>query len=186
MINACAGRIIDRKKTPREYDYKAKLVYQKVAGVKYVVKLKDLINHEDKFGKLNNLSCPKVCNMDRLFDALFEAHVATGHAAVYRTHKNVCTKFSNISLSIAEMFFGLCPICSTTRLITSRKAECQPILSKPFNDRAQIDLIDMQSSPDGTFNWILHYQDHLTKFSCLRPLRKKVRRIIIINISSVH
>ena len=44
----------------------------------------------------------------------------------------------------------------------------KPILSKTFNSRAQVDLIDMQSLPDGEFRWLLVYQDHFTKFVVLK------------------
>lgn len=37
----------------------------------------------------------------------------------------------------------------------------------------QVDLIDMQSQRDGEYRFILNYQDHLTKFVCLRPLKTK-------------
>ena len=37
----------------------------------------------------------------------------------------------------------------------------------------QVDLIDMQSQQDGEYRFILNYQDHLTKFVCLRPLKTK-------------
>ncbi|XP_063875848.1 KRAB-A domain-containing protein 2-like [Scylla paramamosain] len=36
-----------------------------------------------------------------------------------------------------------------------------------MNSRAQVDLIDMQSQPDGKHRFILNYQDHLTKMVCL-------------------
>ena len=42
-----------------------------------------------------------------------------------------------------------------------------------MNSRGQVDLIDMQSQPDGNFKWILNYQDHFTKFIHLRPLERK-------------
>ena len=42
-----------------------------------------------------------------------------------------------------------------------------------MNSRAQVDLIDMQSQPDGDLKWILTYQDHLTKFVQLRPVKSK-------------
>ena len=32
-----------------------------------------------------------------------------------------------------------------------------------MNCRAQVDLIDIQSQPDGDLKWILVYRDHLTK-----------------------
>ena len=42
-----------------------------------------------------------------------------------------------------------------------------------MNSRAQVDLTDMQNQPDGELKWILVYQDHLTKFLELRPVRSK-------------
>lgn len=37
----------------------------------------------------------------------------------------------------------------------------------------QIDLIDLQTMPDGQNKFILHYQDHLTKFDLLRSITSK-------------
>ena len=42
-----------------------------------------------------------------------------------------------------------------------------------MNSRGQVDLIDYQSQPDGKFKWLMHYQDHLVKYSVLRPLTCK-------------
>uniref|UniRef100_A0A2S2P6X4 Uncharacterized protein n=1 Tax=Schizaphis graminum TaxID=13262 RepID=A0A2S2P6X4_SCHGA len=45
----------------------------------------------------------------------------------------------------------------------------QFIVTKDFNERSQIiALIDFQSVPDEKFKLILNYQDHNTKFVCLR------------------
>ena len=49
----------------------------------------------------------------------------------------------------------------------------KPIRSELYNSRMQIDLVDMQSLPDGEYKWVLNCQDHLTKFCHLRPLKKK-------------
>ena len=35
------------------------------------------------------------------------------------------------------------------------------------------DLTDMQSEPDGSYRFIMNYQDHLTKFTILHPLKSK-------------
>ena len=42
-----------------------------------------------------------------------------------------------------------------------------------MNSRAQVDLIDLQTQPDGDLKWILVYQNHLTKFVQLRPVKSK-------------
>lgn len=55
----------------------------------------------------------------------------------------------------------------------NRKLVIKPIISKDFNERGQVDLVDFQSVPDGKFKWILNYQDHSTKFLSLRPLESK-------------
>ena len=42
-----------------------------------------------------------------------------------------------------------------------------------MNRRAQVVCIDMQSNPDGEYKYIMVYQDHLTKWTVLRPLKTK-------------
>src|SRR5207253_2936897 len=45
-----------------------------------------------------------------------------------------------------------------------------------FHARAQVDLVNMSNTPGGPnkeFNYILHYQDHFTKFSLLRVIKTK-------------
>ncbi|XP_025198496.1 KRAB-A domain-containing protein 2-like, partial [Melanaphis sacchari] len=61
----------------------------------------------------------------------------------------------------------------------------KPILSKTFNSRAQVDLIDMQSNKDGGFKFILVYQDHFTKFVSLRPLKTKTSSEVAYNLIDI-
>jgi len=49
----------------------------------------------------------------------------------------------------------------------------RPILSSSLNESGHVDLVDFQSLPDGDFKFILHYKEHLTKFSFIRPLKCK-------------
>ena len=49
----------------------------------------------------------------------------------------------------------------------------KPTIAQDFMERIQIDLIDMRHSPDGDFNYIGHFEDHMTKFHILFPLRDK-------------
>ena len=68
-------------------------------------------------------------------------------------------------------------MCEQCILRTSRTATTKlvvrSITSTDFNSRCQVDLVDYQSFPDGEYKWIMHYQDHLTKFSVLRSLKTK-------------
>jgi hypothetical protein len=70
-------------------------------------------------------------------------------------------------------------VCAADKFRPNRTAPHQPIISKTYNDRVQIDMIDMQSVADGPYRWILHVQDHLTKFSHLRATRFKSRTLIV-------
>ena len=72
------------------------------------------------------------------------------------------------------MFRNLCVECNRTKKRNKTTGlSCKPILSKTFNSRGQMDLIDFQTCPDGEFKWLLVYQDHFTKFVQLRPLKNK-------------
>ncbi|CAG2257584.1 SCAN domain-containing protein 3 [Mytilus edulis] len=42
-----------------------------------------------------------------------------------------------------------------------------------YSSRGQLNLIDLRYVPNNEFKWIVHYQDHLTKFCVLRALKYK-------------
>ena len=67
------------------------------------------------------------------------------------------------------------PRMSTTKIEKSIKSVVtKPIRSSNFASRGQVDLIDMQASGETNlqYNFLLVYQDHLTKF-VLRALKSK-------------
>ena len=70
-------------------------------------------------------------------------------------------------------FIHLCQTCQLKSKKARKHLVVKPIVSNDFNHRCQMDLIDMQSSPDGDFKHILVYQDHLSEFVQLRPLKSK-------------
>ena len=53
------------------------------------------------------------------------------------------------------------------------KSCCEANSAESAQLRCQVDLIDMQSQPDGCFKWICVYQDHLTKYVVVRPHKTK-------------
>ena len=170
--------------TAQEYAWRRKFVRINLANDMVVIMNESLLRkHVDENGKNHTYSCPRIISQADLFQAILDAHEKTGHAKSERTYIALKSKYSNIPRSTVEMFIGMCPVCALDKIRPSRKAPHQPILSKTYNDRGQIDLIDMQSTPDGPFRWILHYQDHLTKFTYLRPLRKKSKKVNV-NISA--
>lgn len=60
-----------------------------------------------------------------------------------------------------------------------------PLIFKEVNHRAQVDLIDMQTSQDGEYKFILNYQEHLTKFVYLRPLKTKTAAEVAYNLVDI-
>ena len=171
-ISVCNGTY-RHKFTTREYTWRKDFQVFNFNNITILARRSVVEEHVDNHGRNHEASCPKLAYYEQVFDAILSSHEAVGHAKSERTHKMVTKKFSNISRSMVELFIQLCPRCATTRIVPAKKLPRKPIISETFNDRGQVDLIDMQSVPDGPFNWILHYQDHLTKFCYLRALRKK-------------
>ena len=55
----------------------------------------------------------------------------------------------------------------------THKAGHQLIITLGFGSHGQLDLIDMQSMPDGVFQWIMNYTDHGIKLTHLFSLSSK-------------
>ena len=67
-----------------------------------------------------------------------------------------------------QLFTDLCEECQLKKKKIRKLLVIKPIVSHDFNNRCQVDLINIQSQLDGDFRFILNYQDHLTKFVNLR------------------
>ena len=108
------------------------------------------------------------------YDIITKAHIATGHGGRDRMLKHLGQKYANITTYAVELFKSYCLVCQEKRKRPMTKGVVvKPILSKEFNSRCQVDLVDMQSAQQGQFKWIMVYQCHLTKFVVLRPLASK-------------
>ncbi len=82
--------------------------------------------------------------------------------------------YYNVSRPIIELFLQYSAEYQTKRKKTvNHGLVVKPIISDHFNSRGQVDLVDMHSLPDGEYHYNLNYQDHLTKFCHLRPLKGK-------------
>lgn len=61
----------------------------------------------------------------------------------------------------------------------------KPLLFSELNSRCQVDLIDFQSHPDNEYKFIMVYQDHLTKFCVLKPLKSKTAKEVSNNLIDI-
>ena len=153
----------DRKKEPKDYQLlkrydvvqtgnTVKLIYPVAEGsssIKYYVQKEDI------------------------FDVIHDAHLAIGHGGRNRMIKETQTKYKNITAESIMLYLSLCVPCLKKSKVPKKGLVIKPMIFSEMNSRAQVDLIDMQSQPDGDLKWILVYQDHLTKFVQLRPVTSK-------------
>lgn len=110
---------------------------------------------------------------DEVFDIINSIHLARGHGGRDIMEKEVGEKYANITREYIMIYIRLCETCQLKKSSVRKSLVVKPIISKHMNSRCQVDLIDMQSQPDGSYKFILNYQDHLTKMVVLRPLRSK-------------
>lgn len=113
------------------------------------------------------------CDVMEVHSILEKAHKDTGHKRRLGMEKEINKKYCNVPRSVIEEYLKLCAMCQLKKKSKQKGLVVKPIIPTAFNKRAQIDLIDMQTEPDGPFKFIMNYQDHLTKFVFLRALKTK-------------
>ena len=109
-----------------------------------------------------------------IFDVIYDAHVNVCHGGQKRTYCEVKKTVANVTREQVAQFLSFCVTCEEKRSISKKKAVLRPIKSAGYSERGQVDLIDMRScKTTDNYCYILHYQDHFTKFSVLKALRSK-------------
>ena len=125
--------------------------------------------------------------INEVYDVIRIAHSNIGHRGIKYTLKEIKKKCMNVTEKQVKLFISECNECKIKRAKprNSSRLVIRPIISNDFNVRGQVDLIDMQSSPDGEFKFILNYQDHFTKFCVLRPLKSKTATEVAYNLLDI-
>ncbi|XP_068236851.1 KRAB-A domain-containing protein 2-like [Palaemon carinicauda] len=100
-------------------------------------------------------------------------HRTIGHGGRTSMYKATKEKYANIPRDQITLFLQYCEECQLKKSSVRKCMVLKPIVSNNRNSRAQVDLIDMQSQPDGKYRFIFNYQGHLTKMICLRALQTK-------------
>ncbi|CAF1326926.1 unnamed protein product [Adineta steineri] len=146
----------------------------------------ELIN-DAKLKRSEDTSIEYYAPINELYDIIRIAHSNIGHRGIKNTLKEIKKKCVNVTEKQVKLFISECNECKIKRAKprNSSKLVIRSIISNDFNSRGQVDLIDMQSSPDGEFKFILNYQDHFTKFSILRPLKSKTAAEVAFNLSYI-
>lgn len=111
------------------------------------------------------------CYLEETFDIIHETHISMGHGGRNRILKALKKKYKNITKQCVALYLSLCEQCQKKLSGSKKGPVVKPITSSEFNSQCQVDLLDMQSHADDDFKFIMVYQDHLTKFVILRPLK---------------
>ena len=117
----------------------------------------------------------KVTCLDELFDILWELHLLSGHMKTPATLHALAVERGlwGIPREACKIFVHCCLICSMSKRILKKQESCKPIYASTYNDRSQMDLIDMRTIEFEEYNWILRTIDLNTKYGCAIALKGK-------------
>ena len=113
----------------------------------------------------------RIIPMAKYFEILKQVHKTVGRVGRLTMIQHIKNRLYIPNKPI-ELFVDLCSVCEK-RAVPKQGIVTQPIISKDFNTRGQVGLIDLLSAPDREFKLLMNYQDHATKFLHLRPLKSK-------------
>ena len=100
--------------------------------------------------------------------------------------KEANKKYANVSIEALELFKELCEECQLKkRKLASKGLVVKPIVSMEFNSRGKMDLIDMQSLSYDDYKYIMVYQDNMTTFVVLWPLKSKRTTDVVMQILDI-
>lgn len=137
------------------------------------------IEQIDNVQRLKHKKSGKILiHVDNYYDILQQAHDDSIHGGRDTMLKNLRERYFNINERVVAAFLKMCPVCERKRNKSHRKEIVKPILTHDLNGRCQVDLIDYQTRPDREYKFVLVYQDHLTKYVLLRPLKTKHMDVI--------
>ncbi|XP_055921388.1 KRAB-A domain-containing protein 2-like isoform X2 [Eupeodes corollae] len=112
------------------------------------------------------------CKASDMFEAIHSAHLKIGHKKEKGMELELKKMYCNITREVIAIYLKLCQTCALKKkykeTTSSTKVDALP---EDLNSRCQIGIIDMEVETHQGFRFVLNYQDHLTKFLILRPLK---------------
>jgi hypothetical protein len=156
-----------KKKSVRDYRRAAKYDVISVQGTEKLIKA----THGEQAG------IRYYVYKEELFDILHNTHLSMGHGGQTRMLTELKRRYGNVTREVIVLYLTLCKNCPQKNPLFRRGLAPSPMTFK--NSRCQVEILDMQSNSDGKFKFILYYQDHLTKFIILRPLKAKQAREVV-------
>jgi hypothetical protein len=124
-------------------------------------------------------------NAEEIFDVVHNTHLKIGQGGRTRMEKELTRKYKNVTKEIILTYLNLCKQCEAKKSMPRKGSVSKPMIFRELNSRCQVDLVDMQSCADGEYKFITNYQDHLTKFVFLRPLKTKKAEDVAYNLVDI-
>ena len=109
---------------------------------------------------------------ERLFVDLSKIH-KDDHCKGQTFYCRVRETHGNVPRDLCKLFTDVCPHCVLVQTRKKSTAGIHPIITNGLCVRGQVDIVDFQSMPDGTFVYLLNYIDHGVKFLFCIPLVSK-------------
>ena len=120
---------------------------------------------------------------EELFELFEKVHTEGGkHLGRDRLFVELKRHYTGFSRDIVLGFLKSCNECQLQKCKKSLKSTVtKPLHSPDFASWGQVDLIDMQTTSDANrpYNFLLVYQDHMTKFVVLRPIKRKTAKEVV-------
>jgi len=110
--------------------------------------------------------------LERLFSDLSKIHIQD-HCKGNTLFTRARDRHGNITREVCKIFTDVCPHCVKVLSRNKPTAGIKNIVTEGFGVRGQVDLIDFQSMPDGSFKYLLNYIDHGVKKLTSIPLTSK-------------
>ena len=118
-------------------------------------------------------TCKQVSHIERFYDDIYSAH-RDDHPKARTLAGRVAAKYGRgIPGWVQRAFTDTCPRCIERMKRRKVTVGHQPILTKGFGVQGQVDLVDYQSMPDGSFKFLMNYIDHGIKLLWSTPLTHK-------------
>ena len=133
----------DHKKEPKHYQMLKRYVVQIGNTVKLIYPVAE-----------GSSSIKYYVQKEDIFDVIDDAHLAICHGGRNRIIKETQTKYKNITAESIMLYLSLCVPSLKKSKVPKKGLVIKLMIFSEMNSRAQVDLIDMQSQPNGELKWI--------------------------------
>ncbi len=137
-----------RSEFPSIYKWNRSFALVSLGGSIVVVAHPPHIVRRDKDIDINYVK--RITYFERVYCDIRWAH-GQDHTRGRTLYGRICDSIDNIARDYCKLYTDLCPICIQRQTRSRPVAGLHPIVTYGLGTRGQVDLIDFQSMPDGSF-----------------------------------